>query len=320
MGKAFITDYISNPDVEIEVLSNLYTNKISNDVEVLMVWHQKIDDKYLSQFPNLKGIVRYGVGVDKINFEDAKKRKLVVCNTPDYATSEVSDTALSMILNITRGIKFYDLKCRTDLNTWKQNTTLKNIRRASEQTLGVIGAGRIGSAVIKKANAIGFKVLFYDPYKPTGYESEIQVTRFNDLYELVKKSDIISLHAPLTKETSNMVDEKFIEKMKDGASIINTSRGGLIKNLDILYNALITKKINCLGFDVLPEEPPSESDLIKAWQNQDELSSRIIINPHTSYYSVESFIESRSKTAMNAKRIIKGEKPINIIKDYRLDK
>ena len=105
MSKVFITDYITNPDVEEKILPGLLTNKVLEKVEVLLVWHHEINSKYLKNFPNLKGIVRYGVGIDKINFDDVKKHKLVVCNTPDYAINEVSDTALALLLMITRGIK-----------------------------------------------------------------------------------------------------------------------------------------------------------------------------------------------------------------------
>ena len=318
MGKAFITDYITNPDVEIKILSDLYTDKISDEVEVLMVWHHEINSKYLKNFPNLKGIVRYGVGIDKINFNDAKERKLVICNTPDYATDEVSDSALSMIMNIVRGTQVYDKECRNNPDIWKKNTILKNLKRASRQTLGVIGAGRIGSALIKKALAIGFNVVFYDPYKEAGYEKIIKADRTNELSILISQSDIISIHTPLTEETKNLVNKEFIKKMKYGSSLINTARGTIIEDLDVLYDALKSKKINCIGLDVLPDEPPKECKLIRAWEKNESISSRIIINPHISYYSIHSYEESRTKTALNAKKIIMGETPTNIIKDYRI--
>ena len=107
----YITDYVSNPDIEEIVLPGLIT-QCKETAEVLLVWHQKIDSNYLDQFPKLKGIVRYGVGFDAIDLDAVNSRGVVFCNTPDYGTDEVSDTAIGMIMSITRGIVRYDYFCR----------------------------------------------------------------------------------------------------------------------------------------------------------------------------------------------------------------
>ncbi len=316
MGKVYITDYITNPDVEQKALSDHFEKDIKNkEIEVLLVWNQIIDEKFLSNFPSLKGIVRYGVGYDKINIDAVKKRKLVVCNTPDYAMEEVSDTSLGMLLNITRGLNLYDHISRKSLEKWKQNTPIKEIKRNKKNKIGVIGAGRIGSLFIKKAELIGFEVFYYDPY----LKSSINYgKRLNHLDELLTLSDIISIHAPLTDETLNMVDENFLSKMKMGSSIINTARGKIIKNLDIIHDCLLSNKLYSIAFDVLPEEPPFKNKLISSWLNRDELSPRILINPHVSYYSGESFIECRKKASSNALLIINNKEPKNIIYDFRI--
>lgn len=94
MSYVYITDYVENPDIEKKVLGNSISKKINKDVKVLLAWHKKIDSSYLDNFPNLVGIVRYGVGIDSIDLEEIKKRKLILCNTPDYGVDEVSDTAV----------------------------------------------------------------------------------------------------------------------------------------------------------------------------------------------------------------------------------
>ena len=315
MSKVYITDYVINPDVEKGILLKDFAEDLKNkEVEVLLVWNQIIDEDFLSQFPNLKGIVRYGVGYDKINIDAVKKRKLVVCNTPDYAMEEVSDTALGMLLNITRGLNLYDHVSRKSLEKWKQNTPIKEIKRNKVNKVGVIGAGRIGSLFIKKAESVGFEVFYFDPYLK---ENIKYGNRIKDLNEMISFSDIISIHTPLTDETLGLVDEIFLSKMKAGSSIINTARGKIIKNLDIIYDYLLNNKLYSIAFDVLPDEPPLKNKLLSSWLNRDEISPRILINPHVSYYSNESFIECREKASLNALSIISNKEPKNIIYDFR---
>ena len=285
-------------------------------VEVLLVWHQKINAQYLDQFPNLRGVVRYGVGFDTVNLNDIKSRGLVFCNTPDYGTDEVSDTALAMLMNIIRGVSIYDFECRNYSGSWQENT-IKRLHRTTSLSLGVIGAGRIGTALIRKACATGINISFYDPYLPSGYEKSIGVSRYYDLYDMLSQVDIISIHTPLTEETRGMVNKKFIALMKKRSSFINTARGEIIDNLDDFYDAMVSGHITSIGLDVLPHEPPRNCKLIKSWKDRGVLSSRITINPHVSYYSIESYREMRYKAAKNAKRIINGEEPLNIIVDGR---
>ncbi len=315
LGKVFITDYVDNPTVESNILKNSLTRDInSSDIEVLLVWNQIIDNNFLNRFPNLKGIVRYGVGIDKINVEAVKKKNLIVCNTPDYAMEEVSDTAIGMLLNITRGLNFYDYTARKSLEKWKKNTPIKQIKRNKNYNIGSLGAGRIGSVFIKKAENLGFKVLYYDPYLKNNLSYGL---RIEELSIFLEKSDIISIHTPLTDETRNLIDEKFIQKVKDGTSIINTARGKIIKDLDLIYDALKTNKLYSVALDVLPEEPPTSNKLIDSWLNRDEISPRIMINPHVSYYSSDSFEDCRSKASKNALKLLNKEEPTNLVYNFK---
>lgn len=309
----FITDYISKPDLESKILSGALTDN-KEVAEVLLVWHQKIDEAYLNQFPKLKGIVRYGVGFDMVDFDAVKEKGVVFCNTPDYGTDEVSDTAIAMIMNIARGVTRYDYFCRDYQNgSWQENT-LNDIKRTSSQVLGVIGAGRIGGSVLRKSKALGFQTVFFDPYKDSGYEKMLGVSRVSSLNKLLSISDIVSIHTPLTEETIGMVSEEFIFKMKDGASLINTARGEIISNLDIFIEPLKSGKLRGLGLDVLPNEPPNNCKLIQSWTDREAwIDGKVIINPHTSYYSQESYEEMRIKASKNAKRIIDGQLPENIL-------
>jgi len=312
----YITDYIKDPDIERAILGNAIVGEPSSQVKVLLVWHQLINSDYLDLFPNLSGIVRYGVGFDAIDLVEVKNRGLVFCNTPDYGTDEVSDTVIAMMLNITRGVSRYDYLCRQyNDGSWQENT-LGGLRRTSVLTLAVIGAGRIGGSVLRKAKAIGFNVIFYDPYRDRGYEKMLGTGRVETIDELLDIADIISINAPLTDETYGMVDESFVSRMKKGAALINTARGEIIKNLDIFVEPLKARKISGLALDVLPTEPPEKTGLIKAWENREYwLEGRVIINPHTSYFTQDSYEEMRRKAAENVKRILNDELPYNIIVD-----
>ena len=309
----FITDYISSPDIELDVLENYLSNKISKEIQYILVWHEEIDKKFIDSLPNLKGIVRYGVGYENIDLNYCSKKNIMVCNNPDYGTDEVSDTALAMILNISRGISRYDYFSRSYFDTWQENT-IKSLKRTNESRVGIIGAGRIGGSLILKLNAIGFNTCFYDPYKERGYEKLLKSERYDNLNELLNKCDIISLNCPQNEETQGIVNEEFIKQMKKGSSLVNTARGGLISDIDYFLEPLRSNHISNLYLDVLPNEPPINSKLISEWRNRSEwLEGRLVINPHTAYFSKTSFQEMRSKAAKNVLRMIKGLKPFNKI-------
>lgn len=313
MSSVYITDYIDNPDVERAILGPRLGQALDHDTSVLLVWHQRVDDAYLDRAPNLKGVVRYGVGIDNVDVEACRRRGIVFCNTPDYGTDEVSDTALCMILNIMRGVTRYDHLCRGFGPTWQENV-LGPLRRGSRQTLGVIGAGRIGGLVALKARALKIPTTIFDPYRDAGYEKLLGVERADSLEELLGAADVITIHTPLTPETENMVDARFIAAMKPGASLVNTARGRIVADLDLFYEPLRSGAVTCLGLDVLPMEPPAPGRLIEAWRNRESwLDGRVVINPHTSYYSREAAEEMRSKAARNALRILEERAPLNRI-------
>ncbi len=265
--------------------------------------------------PNLKGIVRYGVGYDNVEIEYAKTKGVYVCNTPDSMTEEVADTAMAMIMTMARGIMRYDYFCRNFRDSWQENI-IHTIKRTSDYKLGIIGAGRIGGSLILRANSMRFQTLFYDPYKPSGYEKILGAKRVDSLDELLELSCIVSVNTPLTQETEGMVDEGFVSRMKKGSSFVNSARGKIVKDIDIFYEALKGDHLANVALDVLPHEPPKDSLLIRAWRNREPwLDGRLIINPHTAYYSDKAYNEMRYKAAINARRILEGQEPLNIVNE-----
>ncbi|MBN4066820.1 C-terminal binding protein [Simkania negevensis] len=313
MSSVYITDYIDHPDIEKKVLGDLLSDTLHSDIKVLLVWHEKIDDAFMDHLPLLQGIVRYGVGHDNLDLTAASERGIYACNTPDYGTEEVADTATAMILNIARGVTCYDFLCRnyTD-GSWQENT-LSHIKRNSDIKIGIIGCGRIGGSVAMRAKALNFQVAMYDPYQPRGYEKMVGIERIDCLEELLGQSDIVSVHTPLTQETRGMIDQRFITAMKPGASLVNTARGCILNNLNDLYHALRSSQLSSCAFDVFPDEPPPHNHpLITAWRNREPwLNGRLIINPHSAYFSSQAYYEMRHKASHNALRILQNEKPYN---------
>ena len=164
----------------------------------------------------------------------------------------------------------------------------------SESTLGVIGVGRIGATLIRLMRPFGCKILGFDPHQPPGHEDTFGYDRVDTLAELLDVSDAISIHCVLTPETAGLVDEKFISAMKTGSLLVNTARGGLFKNLDIIEEGLKSGQLGGLGTDVLPSEPPVDHPLIKAWREDAPwLQNRLVITPHTAQYSETALYDMR---------------------------
>ncbi|WP_299253556.1 NAD(P)-dependent oxidoreductase [uncultured Aquimarina sp.] len=300
IGNVYITDRIKNPTIEEQVLAEYLTDNPNDHIEVLLVWHQNITEEYLEQFPNVHTVIRYGVGYDKIDVQACLRKGITVCNNPDYCTDEVSDTALAMILNCSREITRYDAVSRFYTNGWQENVN-KNISRNSETLIGFVGVGRIGSLTLKKAKYLGYQTCFYDPYASYGVAKVFETKRMNSLEELLGSCDIVSLHCPSNSETLGMVDDVFIDQMKSGASLVNTARGNLVKDLSVIERGLKSNKLNMACLDVLPQEPPLDDSLIQAWKNHESwVSGRLVINPHSSYNSIQSEIEQRYKASENA--------------------
>jgi len=270
-------------------------------VEALLVWHRKIDRQAVKLLDRCRIAVRYGVGYDVFDLDALKAGGIPACNTPDYGTEEVADTASAMILALQRKIFSYDWACKLNSQVWRQPAQ-KPLERTSERTLGVIGVGRIGTALINRMKPFGFKIIGYDPYQVSGHEKAVGYNRVHMLEDLLAQSDIITIHCPLTDETNGMIDSDFIRLMKPGAILVNTARGKILRDLDCLEEALQNGRLASAALDVLPDEPPGDHSLIRAWRDDEEwLRGRLIINPHAAFYSERAFYEMRYKAAETAR-------------------
>jgi phosphoglycerate dehydrogenase-like enzyme len=269
--------------------------------DAILVWHWRIDRATLGVLDRCKIIVRYGVGYDLVDVGAIAERGIPFCNTPDYGTEEVANTACGMILALQRKIVAYDRDCRRYTEGWQKHL-LHPTWRTSERTLGLIGVGRIGTAVVNRMKPFGYRIVGYDPYQPSGHEKAVGYNRVDSLADLLSEADIVSVHCPLTEETRGMIDAGFLRRMKPGASLVNTARGGILDGLDCLEEALRSDHLASAAMDVLPDEPPKDHPLIRAWREDAAwIRGRLIITPHCAYYSERGSYEMRYKAAETAR-------------------
>jgi len=289
-------------DIDINVWQN---------AEAILAWHDLVyDQSLISKLTKCKVIVRVGVGFDNVDLDAAKKAEIIVSNVPDYGTEDVANHAISLMLGLNRQLNnYHDSVFKS--KKWDWNLGIGS-RRLNNLTLGVIGCGRIGTALIQRAKAFGMKIIFYDPYISRGFEKSLQVLRAMELKDLTEISDIISFHVPLNHETRLMADDSFFSSLKKGCTIINTARGEVI-DLDCLYEAMKTNRVSKIGLDVLEEEPINlNHPIFKSVINSEEwIRGRVIITPHCAFYCNESYIEMRDKAAHEAKRVLNGDPPLN---------
>ena len=257
----------------------------------MLVWHEvTMTPDIIARLPRCRVIVRAGAGFDNIDLAAAGAAGIAVANTPDYGTSEVADHAIALMLSLTRGIARYHETLSTDPIGDFTVTTAPLVRRIRGRTLGIVGLGRIGTATALRAKAFGMRVMAYDPYIPRGQEIAVGVDRVDRLEDLLRHSDIVSLHTPLTEETRHMFDAGAFAAMPSHAILVNTARGAVI-DIDALHDALKAGTIAGAALDVLPVEPPPDPlpPLIRAYADRaDWLAGRLVLTPHAAWGSPES--------------------------------
>lgn len=256
-----------------------------------------IDETALDGLERCRVVVRYGVGVDTVDVPAASRRGIWVANVPDYGTEEVSDHALALLLGLLRGTARLDRAVRR--GEWEYSV-VRPLRRLRDLTVGVIGCGRIGSAFARKVGCLGVGVLVHDP---AGVPDTLvrDGARPVGLDELLESSDAVSLHLPLNEGTRHLIGDEELRRMKPGAYLVNTARGGLV-DAAALLRALVEGEIAGAGLDVLEVEPPGKGDALVS-------HDRVIVTPHAAWYSEESYEALKSEAAREVVRVLSGERP-----------
>jgi D-3-phosphoglycerate dehydrogenase/C-terminal binding protein len=232
---------------------------------------------------------------------------------PDYGTEEVADTALAMMLSLARGVHLLNSRLQKGLGPWSY-VQAAPVLRLRGRVLGIVGLGRIGTAMALRGKALGMQVCFYDPYKPDGYDKALGIRRAETLEELARSAHVLSIHCPLTDQTRRMIDHRILRLMPRGSFLINTARGGIVAS-EALLEALADGHLAGAGLDVLEQEPPPEEDpLLRAWRDPNHPAHhRLILNPHSAFYSVEGLEDMRRKAAEACRRAILGLPIRNVV-------
>jgi D-3-phosphoglycerate dehydrogenase len=297
---------ILDPVADLRLLQTSDERVVARDgreADILLVFHDiRLTEPTITALARCKAIIRCGVGYDNVDLQAAGKRGIVVCNVPDYGTEEVADHALMMMMAIARRLLPCDQAIRA--GTWDL-TGVFGAPRLRGKTLGVIGCGRIGTAMTQRVKALGMRVVFYDPYLPDGIDKALGIERTYHLEDLLRQSAFVSLHCPLTSETRHILNARTLALLPKGAYVINTARGGCI-DLVALRGALASGQVAYAALDVVDPEPLADEAL--------RGHPRVILTPHVAFYSVEAFAEMRSKGAWEARRVLEGEpvrNPVN---------
>lgn len=270
----------------------------ARDADALLVTYAKITGEMIGEMKNCKSIGRFGIGVDNIDIPAATAAGIVVTYVPDYCFDEVSDHAMALLLDLARKVSFSNALVQG--GRWEM-PAVAPLYRLRGRTLGLVGFGNIPQIVVPKAQAFGLKVVAFDPFVPKETASKLNV-ELMDLDALLAASDYVSVHAPMTPETTGLIGADAFKKMKSTALLINTARGPLV-DTDALAVALDNGEIGGAALDVVPVEPlPADSPLL----GRDNL----ILTPHTAFYSVDALDDLQSKAAQDVARVLAGERPV----------
>ena len=262
-------------------------------LDALLVWHAQITEFTALRLQRCKLVVRYGIGYDQVDVAALTRAGIRFANNPSYCTEEVADTACAMILNGVRGVTRHDSLARRYGDAWQEHNL--PTWRARGRNVGLVGLGKIGTAVALRLKAFGFNLFAFDPYVERGVWKSLGLNYIGKLDELLRISDIVSLHCPLTEETDGMIDLDFLQCMKSDAVLVNTGRGKLMQSLHVLEIHMRAHPEFRAMLDVLPIEPPGNDRLVAAWRRNEEwLSGRLLVNPHNAYYSDLSHVEQRA--------------------------
>lgn len=267
------------------------------DADVLLVQWAPITRRVMQSLPRLRGIVRYGVGVNNLDLDSARELGITIANVPDFCLEEVSDHATAFIISLGRRIPqdHYNILH----GKWGIGELLP-IPSFRDLTLGLVGFGAIARLVAKKASVFGFRIIAADPYQPDQVFGAHGVERCG-LDELFRTADILSLHCPLLPETRHLINRGSIEQMRRGVILVNTSRGPVVKESDLIA-ALQNGHVLAAGLDVFEEEPPPPDSPLRSMSN-------VLMTSHAASVSSRAVSLLQVKAAEAARDILLAKRP-----------
>ncbi|GEO10688.1 hypothetical protein SAE01_31840 [Segetibacter aerophilus] len=324
--KVIITDFINDSlDIEKEILGEtaevvaldvnneqLLEGAIESADAVIMYHTLSLSRATINKLKQCKLILRAGVGFDNVDHEYARSIGIPVANIPDYGSEDVADTAIGMMLDLTRGISFLNSRLRAGIGEWNY-TQVQPLTRLRNRKIGIVGLGRIGTAAALRAKAIGMDAIFYDPFKPDGFDKALGIQRAATLEALLKQVQVLTLHCPLTPTTHYLINQNTLAFLPKGSYLVNTSRGAVV-DTSAIPAAIESGRLAGAAFDVLEQEPPVDDALIQAWKDPNHPAyHKVIINPHSAFYSEEGLKEIRVKSAEACLKALRGDEIRNVV-------
>ena len=314
--KVLIADAINEKGIEnlkavadVVVDTTITPEELANTIHeyngIVVRSRTKLTKDILKNADNMQIIARAGVGVDNIDLDAATEKGIMVVNSPESTSVTVAEHTMGLILSMARKISIADKSVKD--GKWEKKKFMGVELR--NKTLGVIGMGRIGSQVVNRCKSFGMDTMAYDPYLPEEVAKQMGV-ELTDLNTVLKNSDFITIHVPLTPETKHSISTPQFELMKDSAFIVNCARGGIIDE-DALYDALVNNKIGGAALDVYEEEPPKESKLFDL--------DNIVLTPHIAASTKEAQRDAAIIVADEIIELTKGNNPKNVLNMPRID-
>ena len=271
--------------------------EVAREADALLVTYANITSEIINELKNCRVIGRFGIGVDNVDLDRATEAGIQVCYVPDYCLDEVSDHAMGLLLSLARKISYGNYQVQS--LSWKAKSVAP-IWRIRNRILGLYGFGKIPQALVAKAQAFSLKVIAHDPYITPELADKLGVELVS-FESLLKQSDYISIHAPLTPKTQHAFYTDAFLQMKPEALLINTARGALVDE-QALANALDEGQLAGAALDVMETEPPlDDSPLLKR--------DNVILTPHTAFYSEEALLELQTKATEDVVRVLLGDQP-----------
>lgn len=312
--QVYVPDYLTEIELEQKILgdiADIHPLQLTSEqgflphasrADAILLYHDiNLTPASIGLMERCKGIVRCGVGYNNVDLGAAGSQGILVCNVPDYGTEDVADHALMSLLAIAR--RMVDNHLAIVKGGWEPSIIF-GAPRMRGRTLGILGCGRIGTAMALRAKPLGLNIVYYDPFARPGLDKALGITQVHSLESFLGQSDFVSLHCPLTKRTHHIINAQTLAWMKPGAFLVNTARGPVVDN-EALLVALDSGRIAGAALDVTDPEPPVSDRLRR--------HPKLLLSPHVAYYSDAGFIEMRSKGAEEARRILLGQPVRNLV-------
>lgn len=315
--KVVITDYdFGDVAVETEILEAAGAEVIALQAKrqedlfdvaphcaAMMNQYARIGKETITRMRNCEVIARYGVGVDIVDVGTATEKGILVTNVQNYCTEEVADHAIALWLTLARKLPDYDRATHAGIWKWQSGQPVYRLRG---RTMGVVSLGKIGQAIVARAQSFGVTVIAYDPYLPREVAAKIGVELVSKP-ELLARSDYILMQAPMTPNTHHFLSDAEFSVMKPGAILVNTGRGPTVDN-KALFRALTEGHLAAAGLDDPEEEPAKRAN----WTPEDNplfTLPNVLVTPHAAYYSEESIHAARVTAATQVAKVLTGQNP-----------